>query len=423
MLPNRHSDRGKRLTLTMDAETSKDIEHFTNMSLSMRAKLTGFDFWQTTLKGARRVVAPMVDQSELAWRLLSRRHGAELCYTPMLNAKIFLDHPSYREREFKTHPADHPLIAQFCGNNPETVLAAAKQVQEQVEAVDLNLGCPQHIARKGHYGSYLQDEWDLVRDIISLLHRELLVPVTAKIRVFDDMEKTLKYAQMVESAGAQLLTVHGRTREQRGENTGLADWQKIKLVKESVSIPVFANGNILFRDDMDRCLEVTGTEGVMTAEGNLYNPAIFEETYSLVWDMVDEYLKICTDEAPASLTAIRGHLFKLYRPCLATFPEHRTRLGEAKSFTEVTLVTQEMNALLKEKYHAADEISRIAPLNHSISGPSSPEWFCRSYIRDRTLFSQTYKGICTISDQPPPTKVIEYDSAIPTVVSEIETSD
>lgn len=360
---------------------------------SPMTKLEGFEFWRKTLKGATRIVAPMVDQSELAWRLLSRRHGAELCYTPMLNAKIFLNHRGYREREFQTHPADHPLIAQFCGHDPETIVAAARLVQSQVEAVDLNLGCPQNIARKGHYGSYLQEEWALIRNIISCMHRELTVPVTAKIRIFPNVERTIQYAQMIEAAGAQLLTIHGRLREQRGEKTGLADWDQIRAVREALSIPVFANGNILFADDIPRCLEATGAQGVMTAEGNLYNPAVFEDHYPLVWNMVEEYLTICREEAPASLTAARGHLFKLYRPCLGNFLEHRARLGEAKSFDQLSLVAEELNVLLRERYAASDECHRVPPLNNRTSGISSPEWFCRSYIRDRTLFFQTHEQV------------------------------
>lgn len=102
------------------------------------------------------------------------------------------------------------------------------------------------------------------------------VPVTCKIRVFPDPAKTLAYARMIERSGCCLLAVHGRTREQRDTAATRADWDQIRAVKQALSIPVLANGNVRNLADADACMAYTGCDGVMSAESLLVDPALFD---------------------------------------------------------------------------------------------------------------------------------------------------
>lgn len=218
-----------------------------------------------------------------------------LAYTPMLHARLFLETQKFRDTHFQPtrteggspkpwldgNPSiDRPLFVQFCANKPEELLEAVRHVEPFCDAVDLNLGCPQGIARSGRYGAFLQEDWDTIYSLINNLHNELSIPVTAKIRILETKERTLEYARMILSAGASIITVHGRRREQKGHNMGRADWSYIRYLRDNLpqDTVIFANGNILNRDDVRPCLEATGADAVMSAEANLSDPSIFAKS-------------------------------------------------------------------------------------------------------------------------------------------------
>ncbi|PAA78962.1 hypothetical protein BOX15_Mlig011803g1, partial [Macrostomum lignano] len=313
---------------------SSDSEN-TPSDASALPSSAAWQFYNDTLGAPRFILAPMVDQSELAWRLLARRHGAQLCYTPMFHASVFVRDKNYRQLSLQTCPEDRPLIVQFCANDADTLCQAAKLAQHACDAIDLNLGCPQSIARRGHYGAFLQDEWDLICGMISKCAAELSVPITTKIRVFESVEKSVNYAQRLVAAGASILTVHGRTREQKGCQTGLASWSHIQAIRQAVNVPVVANGNIEYLADALACLANTGCCGVMSAEGHLHNPGLFESAeHQPAWVIGREYLQLARDY-PCPLSYARGHVFKLLHHLCTIFPKIRDEVAAASSLDDL----------------------------------------------------------------------------------------
>ncbi|KAI8542120.1 hypothetical protein RHMOL_Rhmol08G0114500 [Rhododendron molle] len=273
------------------------------------------------------IVAPMVDNSELPFRMLCRKYGAEAAYTPMLHSRIFTETEKYRCQEFTTCKEDRPLFVQFCANDPDTLLEAARRVEPYCDYVDINLGCPQRIARRGNYGAFLMDNLPLIKSLVEKLALNLNVPVSCKIRIFPNLQDTINYAKMLEDAGCSLLAVHGRTRDEKDGKKIRANWSAIRAVKNAVRIPVLANGNIRHMDDVASCLEETGADGVLSAESLLENPALFSGFQTAEWvpgcegrneeggkldqaDLVVEYLKLC-EKYPVPWRMIRSHVHKL----------------------------------------------------------------------------------------------------------------
>ncbi|GMG55646.1 unnamed protein product [Ambrosiozyma monospora] len=326
----------------------------------------------TSLSSPTKILAPMVDASELAWRIISRKYGAELAYTPMIHSRLFTTDPKYRLQHFGPQDGqpnlDRPLIVQFCANDPEVLVEAAKYVVGRCDAVDINLGCPQGIARKGHYGAFLMDEWELVGKLIRAVRDNVPeVPITAKIRVFDDWEKSLEYARMCLDSGAQFLCVHGRTRDMKGQKTGFANWKLVRYLRENLpqGTVFISNGNILYPDDVQRCLSEVGCDAVMSAEGNLCNPGVFwdktddvEKQFPRVDVFTREYFevaKLC--EGGESKRCFKGHLFKALKTFFEHFGDIRKDLGKINrnaTWDEIENIVIMIEDAVKEIYQKDD---------------------------------------------------------------------
>lgn len=321
--------------------------------------------WFEEMGAPKYWVAPMVDQSELAFRQLCRRHGATGAYTPMLHARLFLETPAYRAEHFTTCQADRPLLTQFCANDPDILLRAAQLVERHCDGVDLNLGCPQRIARRGKYGAYLMDDLPLIERMVRTLATNLSVPVTVKIRRFHSVEKTVEYAQMLERAGAWLLAVHGRTREQKRASEVLADWEHVRAVKQALRIPVLGNGNIRTLHDCQALMEATGVDGVMSAESLLADPALFSQRrlqpggefgHLDGCHLLLEYLDL-VDLYPTPWRMVKGHAFQLLGPWLTEFTDLRDQLNRSHEWD-----TERLRGLVMDMLERIEATGRTHPV-------------------------------------------------------------
>eukprot|EP01138_Halocafeteria_seosinensis_P012983 gb/GECG01013261.1/.p1 GENE.gb/GECG01013261.1/~~gb/GECG01013261.1/.p1 ORF type:complete len:505 (+),score=63.13 gb/GECG01013261.1/:1-1515(+) len=318
------------------------------------------------------IVAPMVDQSELAFRMLCREFGAHVCYTPMIHSRLFVECDTYREEIFATCKEDRPLIIQFCGNDPLVLQQAAEMVQDQCDAIDLNLGCPQGIARRGNYGAFLLEQPDVVEEIVKHLASTLTVPVTCKIRVLHNEEETLKLAKRLENAGCSLLTLHGRSRHENKEAVRCCNWKLIRRVKEALDIPVVANGGIFNLADAHRCLQETQCDGVMVSETILENPAVFSNGYhpqtGIFYDQLDlasRYLQLA-QEYGSFRKQVRSHLFKMLHGGLQDHLDLRVKLAKIPTSSSSFFADmEEIVARLREHFppqqHAQRQAHRTTP--------------------------------------------------------------
>lgn len=223
------------------------------------------------------ILAPMAGLTDLPFRLVCEKYKPGLVVTEMVSSKALYYNDEKTKQLLKMDGEKRPVSAQIFGSDVETMAYGASYVSKIADVVDINMGCPAPKVVKNGDGSKLLLDLDKVYEIVKTVVKNSTVPVTVKIRKGWDNDHivAVEAAKVIESAGASAITIHGRTRSEY--YTGVADWNIIKEVKESVNIPVIGNGDIKSPEDAKKIFEQTNCDGIMIGRATLGRPWILEQ--------------------------------------------------------------------------------------------------------------------------------------------------
>jgi tRNA-dihydrouridine synthase 4 len=269
------------------------------------------------------IEAPMVRHSKLPFRLLCRRWGCDIVYTPMIMAGSFVKSHHYRDIEMLTTERsadgaaacfgleDWPLVVQFAASNVHDFAQAAALVSRDCSAVDINCGCPQKWAVKEGIGCALMKTPQFVHELVRTTRNQAAVPVAVKCRILDDERATADWVQQVAAAGPVYMTVHCRTPAQRSSHP--AHWQSAAAVKAMLpNMPVVLNGDVFTLDDAQRAYAETGCDGVMAARGLMENPALFQGCAATPLECVRDYVHLAGSSGERIGTMTRTLMYMLH---------------------------------------------------------------------------------------------------------------
>lgn len=270
------------------------------------------------------IIAPLAGYTDRSYRKICKESGAALVFSEMISAKGLLYENDKTWDLTKTTDVEHPIALQLFGGDASDLAKSAKMICERcdVDIIDINMGCPVKKVLKSNSGSALlaspKKVYEIVKSVVSVTDK----PVSVKIRAGLDKENIncVEIAKMCEAAGAKMITIHGRTKNDFFKGSVNLDY--IKMVKEAVKIPVIGNGDIKSVDDAIKMFEYTGCDGIMIGRATLGNPW-------LIRDLVDYFTLGKINKAPSNIEKLE--MLKHHFDEMLKYKEEKVAVLEMRS--------------------------------------------------------------------------------------------
>ena len=309
-------------------------------------------------------LSPMADMTDSAFCQVVREvtaargqdNGHLIVFREMVSAEAVVRGNEKTLGMTDIHPAERPLVQQIFGSDPATMAAATAKIAEEhhPEGFDINMGCPVYKIVHNFNGAALMKEPEVAASIVKEIKKVISVPLSVKIRLgWSDPTDCITFVKVLEAAGADLITIHGRTKTQG--YSGVADWKMVGEARKQVSIPVLVNGDIHKPELVAKALEESGADGVLIARGALGNPWFFAQYQEIAAGktpapisleervrVVNRHLNLHLEQyGEGSVSTFRKHL-SWYFKGIPNFKQYKEPMMTAKTPDELRTILASM---------------------------------------------------------------------------------